>query len=128
MSGLSRLFVVLGAANAALVVVLGALGAHFLEARLTGERMATYQTGVLYHAIHALGLIAVGAVAARLPRSRWLGAAGWTMTFGIVAFSGSLYLLSLTGARWLGAVTPVGGIAFVAAWILLCVAVLRSTE
>jgi uncharacterized membrane protein YgdD (TMEM256/DUF423 family) len=126
MSGLAKFFLVLGGANAALVVLLGAFGAHFLKARVPGDLMAVYQTAVLYHAIHALGLIAIGVVAAWLPDSVYLKSAGWAMFAGIGLFCGSLYLLSVTGIRWLGAITPIGGVAFLLAWILFCVAVLKA--
>ncbi len=99
MSAIARLFLILGGVNAALVVALGAFGAHGLKPRLSGDMMAVYHTATLYHAIHALGLIAVGVVAAWLPRSGYLKSAGWTMFAGIVLFCGTLYLLSVTGAR-----------------------------
>jgi len=128
MSALAKLFLVLGGANAALVVVLGAFGAHVLKTRLSSDMLAVYHTAVLYHAIHALGLIAIGAVALWLPGSGYLKSAGWTMFAGIALFSGSLYLLSVTGTRWLGAITPIGGVAFVLAWVLFCVAVLKASN
>ncbi len=128
MNPAARLFLILGAANAALVVVLGAFGAHGLKARLTPELMAIYQTGVQYHLFHSLGLIVVGLAVTSLGDSRWLRMSGWLMLGGIVIFSGSLYLLSVTGLRWLGAVTPLGGIAFIAAWVLFVVAVLKGKK
>jgi len=126
MSALTKLFLVLGGANASAVVILGAFGAHVLKSRLSGDMMAVYHTAVLYHAIHALGLIAIGVVAAWLPGSIYLKSAAWAMFAGVVLFSGSLYLLSVTGARWLGAITPIGGLALVLAWALFCVAVLKA--
>ena len=126
MSALARCFLALGGVNAALVVVLGAFGAHGLKARLPSDMMAVYHTATFYHAVHALGLIAIGVVAGWLPRSGYLKSAGWTMFAGIVLFCGSLYLLSVTGAGWLGAITPVGGAAFILAWLLFCVAVLKT--
>ena len=128
MPALAKLFLVLGGLNAALVVVLGAFGAHVLKARISSDMVAVYHTAVLYHAIHALGLIAIGAVALWLPGSGYLKSAGWTMFAGIALFSGSLYLLSVTGTRWLGAITPIGGVAFVLAWVLFCVAVLKASN
>ncbi len=128
MSALAKLFLVLGGVNAALVVVLGAFGAHGLKARLSSEMMAVYHTATLYHAIHALGLIAIGVVAGWLPRSGYLKSAGWTMFAGIVLFCGSLYLVSAAGAGWLGAITPIGGVAFIFAWVLFCVAVLKASS
>lgn len=93
---------------------------------MSSDMMTVYHTAAQYHAIHALGLIAIGVVAGWLPDSGYLRAAGWTMFTGILLFSGSLYLLSATGASWLGPVTPIGGLAFVFSWILFCVAVLKA--
>ncbi len=126
MSSMPKLLLALGGANAALVVVLGAFGAHGLKARLSAEMMAIYQTGVQYHLFHALGLLVLGTVALWLPSS-YLKWAGWLMLAGIVLFSGSLYLLSVTGTRWLGAITPFGGAAFIAAWVLFCIGVLKAS-
>ena len=128
MSAFTKLFLALGGANAAMVVVLGAFGAHGLKTRITSDMMAVYHTAVLYHAIHALGLIAIGLVAAWVPDSGYLRSAGWMMLGGIALFSGSLYLLSVTGARWLGAITPFGGMAFILAWLLFCIAVLKASN
>jgi uncharacterized membrane protein YgdD (TMEM256/DUF423 family) len=128
MPAFTKLFVVLGGVNAMLVVILGAFGAHFLKTRIPGDMMAVYQTAVLYHAIHALGLIAIGVVTAWLTESMYLKSAGWVMFTGIVLFSGSLYLLSITGVRWLGAITPIGGVALLLAWLLFCVAVLKAAN
>jgi uncharacterized membrane protein YgdD (TMEM256/DUF423 family) len=126
MTTTAKLFIVLGAAAALAAVLLGAFGAHALKARLAGEALALWRTAVEYHFWHALGLIAVGLVAVHLPGSTLLKWSGAAMLAGIVLFSGSLYLLALTGARALGAVTPVGGVAFVAAWGLLILAVVRA--
>lgn len=122
----ARLFLTLGSISAALAVVLGAFGAHALRARLSPEMLAVYHTGSQYHFYHALGLILVGVIALHLPALGFLRAAGWLMLAGTVLFSGSLYLLAVTGDRWLGAVTPLGGLAFIAAWILLAMAVFKS--
>lgn len=107
-----------------LAVALGAFGAHGLRQRLTPEMLAIFETGVRYHVYHALGLFAVAWVAERNPTGL-VNAAGWALTAGIVVFSGSLYILSLTGTRWLGAITPIGGVAFLAGWLLLFVAAAR---
>ena len=117
-----RLFAILGCLNAAMAVSLGAFGAHALKARLSTEMLNIYQTAAQYHFYHALGLIAAAFVATLLPDSNLPKWAGWLMSGGIVLFCGSLYLLSLTGTRWLGAVTPLGGVAFIAAWLLLATA------
>lgn len=126
MSAIAKIFLFLGGANAALVVILGAFGAHALKTRLTSDMMAIYHTAIQYHLFHALGLIAIGLLAAWWPSSGYLKWAGWIMLAGIVLFSGSLYVLSLSGMRWLGAITPLGGVAFIAAWVLLCIAVLKA--
>ncbi len=126
MSATARMFLVMGALLAALAVVCGAFGAHALRGVLTPEHQAVYQTAVQYHFLHALGLLAVALTLERLPGQRLLRWAGWSMIAGVVLFSGSLYLLSLSGIGWLGAVTPLGGLAFIAAWLLLAAGVLRG--
>jgi len=115
----------IGAVAAALGVGLGAFGAHGLKARVSPEMLAVFETAVRYHLIHALGLLAVGWAAGRWPGS-WTHAAGFLMTCGILVFCGSLYLMTLTGMRWLGAVTPLGGLAFIAAWVSLAVSAFRG--
>jgi len=122
----ARLFVALGASFGALGVVLGAFGAHALKARLSPEALALYQTAVQYHLWHALGLLGVGLACVQLPPSGWLRASGWLLAAGIVLFSGSLYLLAVTGAKWLGAITPFGGGAFILGWIAMLLAALRA--
>jgi uncharacterized membrane protein YgdD (TMEM256/DUF423 family) len=122
----AKLFLILGGINAALVVLLGAFGAHGLKARMTAEMLAVYQTGVHYHLFHALGLLAVGLVVTQISDSAYLRWSGWLMLAGIVLFSGSLYVLSVSGLRWLGMVTPFGGISFIVAWILFVVAIVKS--
>jgi uncharacterized membrane protein YgdD (TMEM256/DUF423 family) len=128
MNPTARLFLILGAANAALAVLLGAFGAHSLKTHLAADMMAVYQTGLQYHLFHSLGLIAVGLTALHLSDSKWLRWSGWLMLAGIVIFSGSLYVLSTTGWKWFGAVTPLGGIAFIAAWVLFVVAVMKGIK
>lgn len=115
----ARFFLIAGALSAALAVVLGAFGAHGLRGRLPADLLAIYQTGCQYHVYHALGLLAVGLLGLHLPASTALRVSGWLMLAGTVLFSGSLYLLAITGQRWLGAVTPLGGVAFIVAWLLL---------
>ncbi|TAM44017.1 MAG: DUF423 domain-containing protein [Gammaproteobacteria bacterium] len=128
MNSAARLFLILGAANAALVVILGAFGAHGLKARLGADMMTVYQTGVQYHMFHALGLLAVALTLTQLPDSMLLKWSGWLMLAGIVIFSGSLYVLSTTGWKWLGAVTPLGGLSFIAAWVVFVVAAVKSIK
>lgn len=102
-------------------VALGAFGAHGLKARLTPESMQIYQTAVLYHFIHALGLFVVALAAFQHPDNARIPMAGFAFVFGILVFSGSLYLLSVTGTRWLGALTPIGGLLFLLGWGLLAI-------
>ena len=128
MNPTARLFLILGAANAALVVVLGAFGAHGLRLRLTPEMMATYQTGAQYHLFHALGLLAVGLTLTQLAESALLKWSGWLMLAGIVIFSGSLYVLGITGWKWLGSITPLGGLSFIVAWVLFTVALVKCAR
>jgi uncharacterized membrane protein YgdD (TMEM256/DUF423 family) len=115
---MDRLFFGLGAGSALLAVAAGAFGAHALRARLSPELLAVFETGARYQMYHVLGLIAVA-----WALSRWPGAtaawAGWLFVAGTVLFSGSLYALALTGVRWLGAITPLGGVAFLAGWACL---------
>ena len=122
----TKLFLSAGGLAALAAVALGAFGAHALKTRLSAEMLAVWHTGVEYHAYHALGLLAVGLVAAQLPESMLLKWSGWLMLAGIVLFSGSLYALALSGERWLGAITPIGGTAFLAAWGLFVIAALRT--
>lgn len=126
MGKLSTLFLVSGCLNAGLAVVLGAFGAHALKTRLSTEMMAIYQTGIQYHFYHAIGLIMIGVIALYLPQSALLKWSGYTMFLGIILFSGSLYILSLTGIKWLGAITPLGGTAFIASWLMLATAIAKS--
>jgi uncharacterized membrane protein YgdD (TMEM256/DUF423 family) len=127
MTHIAKLFLILGGINAALVVMLGAFGAHGLKAKISADMLAVYQTGVHYHLFHALGLLAVGLVASQIADSVWLKWSGWLMLAGIILFSGSLYVLSVSGMRWLGMVTPFGGVAFIAAWIVFVIAIAKST-
>ena len=126
MPAIAKYFILLGALAGAAGVALGAFGAHALKARLSPDMLAVWQTAVQYHFWHALALVAIGVVALSLPASTALKWAGWLMVAGLVLFSGSLYVLALSGARWLGAVTPFGGVAWIAAWVLLAIAVLKS--
>ncbi len=115
------LWVRVGAVAMFIAVALGAFGAHALRQRLTPEMLAVFEVGVRYHVYHALALFAVAWVADLRPGSL-AQASGWAFALGIVVFSGSLYLLSVTGVRWLGAITPIGGTAFLAGWVLLFLA------
>ena len=121
----ARLFLILGSANAALAVILGAFGAHALRARVAPEMLEVYHTGSQYHFYHALGLLAIAVLATRLPDSAMLRWSGWLMTAGIVLFSGSLYLLALSNTTWLGAITPLGGVAFLLGLAVLAIGIWR---
>lgn len=122
---MERLWFGLGAILAVVAVGLGAFGAHGLRDRLSADSLMVFQTGVQYEMYHALGLVAVAYAAGRWggPFTTW---AGVLFVAGIVLFSGSLYLLSLTGARTFGPITPIGGLAFLAGWVSLGVAALRG--
>jgi len=113
-----KTFFVLGALFAALGVGLGAFGAHALRAALPAEGLAPFAIGVRYQMYHALALIAVAWASTEWPSSA-LTIAGWAFVAGIVIFSGSLYVLVLSGQRWLGAVTPIGGVSLIVGWVLL---------
>jgi uncharacterized membrane protein YgdD (TMEM256/DUF423 family) len=119
-----RLWLALGSANALLAVAFGAFGAHGLKSRVGPELLTVWETGARYHMYHALALLAVGLLAAHRP-STWLSASGAALQLGIVLFSGSLYALVLSGVRGLGAITPLGGLAFLAGWALFLAAALR---
>ncbi len=122
---MERFFAGAGAVAAMIGVIVGAFGAHGLESRVTPADLDIFETGVRYHMYHALGLFVVAWAATRWP-SGATTTAGWLFIVGIVIFSGSLYTLVLTGQRWLGAVTPVGGLALIAGWSALAWAALRS--
>jgi len=113
-----RLFFALGCLSAFLAVALGAFGAHALKARLPADLLVVFETGVRYQMAHALALLAVAWACTRWPGSA-ATASGWLFVAGSVLFSGSLYALSLSGVRWLGAITPLGGVAWLAGWLCL---------
>jgi len=113
----------IGAVAAGVGVALGAFGAHGLKSRVEPQMLAVFETGVRYHLYHALALLAVAWAASR-STSALPGAAGWAFLVGIFLFSGSLYLLVFTGTKWLGAITPLGGVAFLVGWGLLALSAL----
>ena len=118
---MDKTLLLVGAVAAFLAVALGAFGAHGLRARLSPDMLAVFETGVRYQMYHALAILIVGLILGRL--DGWMfRAAAWAFTAGIVLFSGSLYLLALTGVTILGAITPIGGLAFLIGWGLLAVA------
>ena len=122
---MNRAFFILGAISAFLSVAAGAFAAHGLKPRLTPEMLEVFKTGAHYQMMHALGLI-LCALAVNHVSQSLANAAGWCFVAGTVLFSGSLYLLALTGVRWLGAITPIGGVAFLAGWACLAIAALRA--
>lgn len=126
MARTARLFLTLGALAALLGVGLGAFGAHALKAGLTADMLELWKTAVEYQFFHALGLLAVGLLGVHFPRARLLAWSGWCMIVGVILFSGSLYALALGGARWLGVITPFGGMALILAWGLLLAALVRA--
>ena len=115
---MDRFFFIAGSISAFLGVALGAFAAHGLKTKLPTEMFDIFEVGVRYHMYHALALLAVGWASTRWPGGS-IVAAGWLFLAGTIIFSGSLYLLSLTGLRWLGAITPIGGLAFLLGWLLL---------
>ncbi|MBS4223488.1 DUF423 domain-containing protein [Lederbergia citrea] len=116
-----KAFIIFGAINALLAVGLGAFGAHALEDKLEPKYLEVWKTGVTYQMFHALGLIAIGILVGNVPASSLLSWSGWLMLTGIILFSGSLYILSISGIKVLGAITPLGGVAFLISWLLLII-------
>ena len=121
---MDRVFFGLGAVSAMLAVGAGAFGAHALRARISPEHLAIFETGARYQIYHALALLVVAWAVSRWPGSLPVFA-GWLFVLGSILFSGSLYILALTGARWWGAVTPIGGLAFLCGWLCLVFTVVR---
>jgi uncharacterized membrane protein YgdD (TMEM256/DUF423 family) len=123
---MTGLWISIGAFSAAVAVTLGAFGAHGLKGQLTAAALETFQTGVSYQFYHSLGLILIGVIVPANKPSAMLSAAGWLMLAGILLFSGSLYLLSTTGIRSIGIVTPFGGLSLIVAWLMLAFGILRQ--
>ena len=122
---MDRQFFLLGALSAFVAVAAGAFGAHALRTRLDPSMLAVFETGARYQMYHALGLLAAAWALGRWP-GPWPARAGWLFVAGTLLFSGSLYALALSGVRWLGAITPLGGAAFLAGWICLAMGAARS--
>ncbi len=118
---MDRTFLLIGAVAGLIGVGLGAFGAHGLRSRLSPEMLAIFETGVRYQMYHTLAILAVAALMVRID-GRWLSMAGWSFTIGIVIFSGSLYVLALSGITMLGAITPIGGVFFLIGWLCLALA------
>ena len=118
---------VLAGISGAIAVGLGAFGAHGLEPLLIQNgRLDTFETAVSYHFYHTLGLLGLGILALIKPEWKGLSLAAWGMFLGILIFSGSLYILSLTGITWLGAITPIGGVGFILGWLALAYSVIKN--
>jgi uncharacterized membrane protein YgdD (TMEM256/DUF423 family) len=121
-----KAFIIIGAINAFIAVALGAFGAHGLKDKLDAHYLDIWKTGVTYQMFHAIGILIIGLliskVAAASPQFTW---SGWLMLAGIIFFSGSLYVLSLTKIGILGAITPIGGVCFLAAWILMVIGAVK---
>jgi uncharacterized membrane protein YgdD (TMEM256/DUF423 family) len=115
----ARRCILLGACLMLLGVICGAFGTHLLQSRLEPRQLASFQTGVLYHLLHALGLLLIGAIAQSGGESRWLRGSAALMAVGIACFSGAIYLVTAGAPRWLGAVAPLGGLSFMGAWVLM---------
>lgn len=125
---MSRIFLALGALNAFLCVALGALGAHGLKPILTPDMLTNFQVGVQYHFYHSIGLILVGLALERFPQARALKFSGILMITGILLFSGTLYVVSLTGWKGLSMTAPLGGMSYMSAWLLFAYAVWRNKQ
>ena len=123
----AQLFIATASISGFLAVVLGAFGAHGLKNRLPTDLMAVWHTAVQYHFWHTLALLGIGILLSQNMNPKWLTISGWLFAVGIVIFSGSLYILCLSGIRWLGAITPIGGTLWLAAWACLCYSAIKST-
>lgn len=124
----ARRWLAAAAVMGGLAVALGAFGAHGLKGRVEPELIVTFETGVRYQFYHALALLALALGPASLWQRRPVHAAAWLWTGGVAVFSGSLYLLVLTGLRWIGAITPIGGVALILGWAALLLAARRETD
>ena len=122
---MTKTILIIASTLLALVVIVGAFGAHGLKSYLSEDMMQTYKKGVEYHFYHALGLLLVGILSISVP-SGLLNWSAFLLIAGIILFSGSLYVLAITGIKWLGAITPLGGLSFIAGWIFLLLAVWKK--
>ena len=122
---MTRIFLAIAAALGGISVVLGAFASHALKDKLSDRALEIWETGTKYQMYHALALILVALLISRFPNSTLLVVAGYAFVAGVTIFSGSLYALSLSGIKWLGAITPLGGAAFIVGWACLAVAALQ---
>ncbi|MFZ3591478.1 DUF423 domain-containing protein [Bacillus sp. DJP31] len=120
-----KLFILLGSLNALIAVALGAFGAHGLEGKISERMLEVWKTGVTYQMFHALGLLIIGMLIGKFPEASAFTWAGWAMFVGIILFSGSLYALSTTGIKVFGPITPLGGLAFLIAWVFVMVGAVK---
>lgn len=125
---MAKQFLVIGSLSAFLGIALGAFGAHMLKDKLAEKMFSAYQTGVLYHLVHALALLITGVIAKTILPTPLVHWSGWCFLAGTLLFSGSLYIMSISGIRAFGAITPIGGLAFMAGWLLLAFAVIRQMD
>ncbi|MFL3655688.1 MAG: DUF423 domain-containing protein [Halioglobus sp.] len=116
---MAKLFITLASLSGMFAVIFGAFGAHALKGKLDDQAIKIFETAVQYHFYHSFALLMVGVIALSQSQTVLLKSSGWLFVVGILVFSGSLYLLSLTGVRWLGAITPLGGLALIAGWACL---------
>ena len=123
---MERTFFIIASLLGGLSVALGAFGAHALRGRIEESLLANYQTGVSYMFYHALALFAAAWAVSKWPASNLPVWAGWLFVLGVVVFSGSLFVMAFTGLRWLGAITPIGGVAFIVGWLLLAFVAWRN--
>ncbi|UJP05843.1 MAG: DUF423 domain-containing protein [Nitrosomonas sp.] len=121
-----KIFLVTGVINILICIALGAFGAHGLKHALSGDMLAVFHTGVQYHFYHAFGMVITGMLLLHYPKSRFIPISGWLMMAGIVLFSVSLYVLSITGVRALAMITPFGGVAFMTAWGMMAYAIWKE--
>lgn len=127
MNNLTKKFAFMGAVFMAISIGLGAFGAHGLKSIISNDMLVIFHTGVEYQFYHALGLFCIAFIA-HFSNSKIVNISGYLMLVGIFIFSGSLYILSITGLKWLGAITPIGGFAFIIAWILLAIDIRNITQ
>lgn len=120
-----KIFILLGSISAFIGVALGAFGAHGLEGRISERMLEVWKTGVTYHMFHAIALLVVGILVYKFPGAASFSWAGWMMFIGIILFSGSLYMLSTTGIKLFGPITPLGGLAFLIGWVLVAIGAIR---
>lgn len=129
---MGKIFLLAAAISGFMAVAIGAFGAHALKAKLSADMLGVYETGVDYHFWHTLALLAVGLLSLHWPGSRWLEASGWAFLLGIILFSGSLYFMAITNIRTIGPmsvglITPLGGVSFLAGWLMLFVSCLKNS-